>query len=211
MIPESQSGSRGENLLVLSGPSGSGKTTLVRRLLMEIPRMSFAVSHTTRARRPGETPGVDYHFVDAAEFAAMIKADAFVEWAEVHGERYGTSWAELRSSARESRSLILDVDVQGAEAIRTQLPEIMSVFIMPPSVHELKRRLMKRESQWTPSLEQRLKTALYEMSLHPRFDFIVINDILDNALEALIHITRAMEQRSQCQLARVKRILEEGS
>ncbi|HDP95708.1 MAG TPA: guanylate kinase [Candidatus Aminicenantes bacterium] len=207
MALDAKSQSDGQHLLVVSGPSGSGKTTLIRRLMMAVPGLYFSVSHTTRKRRPGETPGVDYHFVNYAEFTAMIKAKAFVEWAAVHGERYGTSWSELRAVEKSDRTMILDVDIQGAEAVRKMMPASISVFIMPPSMQELRRRLMHRESQWTHTMEQRLETARHEMSLHHCFDFIVINDVLDNALDALVHIVNAMELRAQRQLSRVKRIL----
>jgi len=209
MMRNSQSRPDGQHILIICGPSGSGKTTLIRRLLMAVPRLRFTVSHTTRSRRPGETPGVDYHFVNHAEFQAMIEAGAFVEWADVHGERYGTGWSELKQPDRNDRTMILDVDVQGAESVRKLMPASISVFIMPPSLHELRRRLMDRESHWTRSLEARLETARREMSLHHSFDFIVINDVLDNALDALIHIVCAMELRTQRQLQRVRQILGE--
>lgn len=209
MTLDAQSHLNGEHLLVLSGPSGSGKTTLIRRLLMTVPRLHFTVSHTTRSRRPGETPGKDYHFVNHAEFDAMIAAKAFVEWADVHDERYGTSWSELKTPDKNDHTLILDVDIQGAEAVRKLMPASISVFIMPPSMQELRRRLMDRESQWTRSMEMRLETARHEISMYHRFDFIVFNDVLDNALNALIHIVNALELRTQRQMRRVRSILGE--
>lgn len=171
--------------------------------------MRFTVSHTTRSRRPGETPGADYHFINRVDFEAMIQAEKFVEWAEVHGQLYGTSWAELESSTQAGPTLILDVDIQGAEAIRKRLPECMSVFIMPPSIQELRRRLMRRETRWTDALEKRLNAAKAEMADHCRFDFIVVNDVLDDALSALTHIVLAIQHRTPRQMARVRRILGE--
>lgn len=211
MAKSAEMSQSGYGMLVLSGPSGSGKTTLVKRLLMAVPDLRFAISHTTRNRRPGETSGVDYHFVDKSEFLAMIDTHAFVEWAEVHDRYYGTSWAALKPPREDLGTMVLDLDVQGAESVRKRLPGSMSVFIMPPSMRELRRRLMDRESEWTDAMEKRLITAKREMACHGAFDFVVVNDVLENALTALIHIACAVRQLTPRQEERVKSILGEKS
>lgn len=207
VLKSAEKNQAGYGMLVLSGPSGSGKTTLVKRLLMTVPDLRFAISHTTRKRRPGETSGVDYHFVDKHEFKSMIDTRAFLEWARVHGQYYGTSWAALKPPGEEDGTLILDLDVQGAESVRERLPGSMSVFIMPPSLRELRRRLMDREPEWTDAMEKRLVAAKKEMSVHGAFDFVVVNDVLENALTALIHIACAVRQLTPLQSERVKAIL----
>jgi len=118
------------NILIISGPSGCGKSTLIAMLLAEFPELQFSVSHTTRLPRPGEVDGKDYHFVSAERFERMVRGNRFAEWAEVHGQRYGTSWKEIRAKSSAGRTLVLDVDTQGARSIRKQFPECKNRFFI---------------------------------------------------------------------------------
>lgn len=169
------------NLIVLSGASGAGKSTLIRRLRERHPRLRFSVSHTTRPPRAGEIDGREYHFIDEQTFRAMIAAGGFVEWAEVHGKYYGTSWAEVREKSSGSDILLLDIDVQGAANIKKAFPEAWLVFILPPSLDELARRLHDRKDTPNEAQQQRLENALGEIRQAVHYDFIIVNDTLERA------------------------------
>ena len=200
----------GANILVVSGPSGSGKTTLIQRLLMEIPNLEFSVSHTTRPRRPGEQSGRDYHFVTRETFDRMIEENAFVEWADVHDHRYGTSWEEIHMRAKSGHILVLDLDVQGAASIRNHFIHSWSVFIMPPSMKELRSRLVKRETRLSQEMKTRLDTARREIACYRDYSYVIVNNALDVALDSLIHIVRAQETRTSLRTERILRIQGEG-
>ena len=135
------------NIIIISGPSGSGKSTLIHELLAEFPELYFSVSHTTRPMRKNEVPGKDYHFISEREFQKMLDSDQFVEWAEVHGHHYGTSWKEIRAKSGKGRTLVLDIDSQGARNIKRQFPEAMTIFVIPPSLAELKKRLRQARDE----------------------------------------------------------------
>jgi guanylate kinase len=179
------------NLLVISGPSGAGKSTLICRLLARHSELKFSVSHTTRAPRGGERDGVEYHFVTPERFKAMQANNEFAEWAEVHGNFYGTSLYEVSSKSQQPDTLLLDIDVQGAQLIKTMFSEAVMVFLLPPTPAELKRRLQGRERQWSESMENRLRVARMELKQAYMYDYIVINDNLDATLEALDSIYTA--------------------
>jgi len=200
----------GAGILVVSGPSGSGKTTLIQRLLMEIPDLEFSVSHTTRPRRPGEQSGRDYHFVSRETFDRMIGENAFVEWADVHDHRYGTSWDEIHMRANSGHILVLDLDVQGSASIRNRFTHSWSVFILPPSMKELRNRLVKRETRLSPEMKKRLETARREMARYSDYSYVIVNNALDVALDSLIHIVRALEAQTSMQTEQIRRILGEG-
>ena len=179
-------------LLILSSPSGAGKTTLTHRLLRSFgERMTFSVSLTTRQPRPNEVDGQDYHFVDVESFRAKVAAGELAEWAEVHGNLYGTSVAEIdRAREAGARALLFDVDYQGARQIKAKLPEAVGVFILPPSMEELRRRLSGRGTESPESLERRFAAATLEIEHYPFFDYLVLNDDLQQALaelEGVIH------------------------
>ncbi len=146
-------------MLVLSAPSGAGKTTLARRLVERLPDAVFSVSYTTRPPRPGERDGVDYHFVDRDTFDRMVADGAFLEWAEVHGNRYGSAWAAVRSELRAGRIVVFDIDVQGGEQIAARYPDAVTVLIVPPSLEELERRLRGRRTEDDAALTRRLAVA----------------------------------------------------
>ena len=135
------------NIIIISGPSGCGKSTLIHELLAEFPELHFSVSHTTRPMRKNEVPGKDYHFISEREFQKMLDGDQFVEWAEVHGHRYGTSWKEIRAKSGKGRTLVLDIDSQGARNIKRQFPEAMAIFVVPPTLAALKKRLLQRQGK----------------------------------------------------------------
>lgn len=183
-------------LLILSSPSGAGKTTLQQYLLQTLPELTFSVSHTTRAPRKGEESGRDYHFVDRAAFERMRDAGAFVEWAEVHGNLYGTSLAELdRARAEKREGIVFDIDYQGARQIKAKLPEAVSVFVLPPSVEELRRRLEARRTDASDVIDRRLKKATEEIEHYGFFDYLVVNDDLDAAKRAVVGIAEAERHR----------------
>ncbi|MCS6798886.1 MAG: guanylate kinase [Myxococcota bacterium] len=186
-------------LLILSSPSGAGKTTLARRLLAAFPDLTFSVSHTTRPPRPGEQDGRDYHFVDAERFDALVRAGRFAEWARVHGHRYGTSLAEIERARAERRAgIVFDVDYQGARQIKARLPHAVGVFILPPSMQELERRLRGRATDSPESIERRFRKAREEIEHYALFDYLVLNDAIDRAeavLCGIVHAERARRSR----------------
>ena len=162
-------------LLIMAACSGTGKSTLARRLLAEHPRLRLSVSHTTRPPRPGEQDGVDYHFTDAAGFRALVAQDAFAEWAEYAGNAYGTSRAEIERARAAGQDLLFDVDVVGAAALKCRYPKSVSVFILPPSLDEVERRLRNRGTETEASLAKRLAAARRELDAAPTFDHLVLN------------------------------------
>ena len=173
-------------LLILSSPSGAGKTTLTRRLERDFPELSFSVSHTTRKPRTSETKGRDYHFVERTEFEAMVQAGAFLEWAEVHGNLYGTALSEIERARREGRrGMIFDIDYQGARQIRAKIHNVTAVFILPPSLEELERRLRGRASESEEVVQRRFGVAKVEIEHYGLFDFLVVNDQIDRAFDEL--------------------------
>jgi guanylate kinase len=172
-------------LLIVSSPSGAGKTTLCKRLLKEFGNLRFSTSHTTRNPRPDEVDGRDYHFVDTATFDRMVAEDLFIEWAHVHGNRYGTARSEIQVAADAGVDVIFDVDFQGARQIKGQYPNAAAVFVLPPSIEELHRRLRQRGTESAESLERRFEAALREIGNHSLFDYLIVNDDLDVAYDHL--------------------------
>ena len=181
--------------VVLAAPSGAGKTTIARRLRQRRPDVVFSVSATTRAPRPGERDGVDYHFVPEAEFRRMIAAGELIEWAEVHGRLYGTPLSNVRQAQERGEFLILDIDVQGAEQIRRHVPEAVHVFVLPPSGDELCQRLSARGSEDGEARRQRLDNARDEILRAGGFDYLVVNDDLERAVDAVEDILLAESHR----------------
>lgn len=186
-------------LLVLSAPSGCGKTTLLRQVMAELPGLSFSVSHTTRQPRPGEEHGRDYHFVNQDQFKALRdqQPSGFLEWAEVHGNLYGTSRQEVESRLATGTDVILDIDVQGAEQVRHNAQPV-TVFIAPPSLAELEQRLRGRGTESPESLRIRLANAEKEMQAAPAYTYLIINDQLNQAvleLKSVIIAERCRRRR----------------
>ncbi len=172
----------GGNLIVISAPSGAGKTTLCNSIVKILDGVAFSVSHTTRRPREGEIDGVDYYFIDEAQFREMIERGEFAEWAVVHGNFYGTSKRVLNELMQKNTDVLLDIDVQGARQIKALYPEAVLVFIMPPSFDVLKERLYKRGAE---NLEGRLRRALEELKEYSFYDYVIINDNLEKALSEL--------------------------
>jgi guanylate kinase len=171
-------------LFVITGPSGCGKSTLAHRVLARVENLQFSVSHTTREKRDSEEEGIDYYFVSRREFERMIEDNRFYEWARVHGHYYGTSRREIEKKSA-GQDLLLDIDVQGAEQIRSKLKKAVFVFIFPPHLEELKRRLEERGQESAAEIEQRLEMAKREIRSYLLFDYLIINDNLDNATQEL--------------------------
>jgi len=171
-------------LFVITGPSGCGKSTLVKRVLEEVEDVDFSVSHTTRKKRDSEKEGKDYYFIAQEEFKKMIKMDKLAEWAVVHGHCYGTSRREIEKKGAE-KDILLDIDVQGAQQIKARFKKAIFVFILPPGFQELKLRLKKRGDESEAMIRKRLEVARKEIRSYPEFDYIIINDKLDKAVEDL--------------------------
>ena len=188
-------------LYIISAPSGAGKTSLVKALIDAEPQIRVSVSHTTRAMRPGEENGVNYHFVDRAEFVRLVEHGDFLEQAEVFGNLYGTSQSRLQQTLDEGHDLILEIDWQGAEQVRRQMPEARSIFILPPSQQALRQRLTNRGQDSDAIIEGRMREAVSEMSHYVEYDFLIINDDFAHALDDLKAIFRAnrLQQRPQQQ------------
>jgi guanylate kinase len=178
-------------LLVVSAPSGCGKTTMVRALLSRDPEILYSVSYTTRAPRPGERDGLDYHFVSRAVFDDMAASGAFAEWAEVYGRCYGTSARIVEAALAQGRDIIFDIDVQGAARLKERYPEAVLVFILPPSIAELRRRLLSRCTDQQAECERRLAASRIELSQAGIYDQFIINDDLGQAVERLDAIVLA--------------------
>jgi len=185
--PVSDAHSRGQ-LFVFSAPSGAGKTTLVRKVMRERPNLTFSISYTTRPRREGETDGRDYHFLRREQFAAMRDAGEFLEHAEVFGNFYGTGRQQVEALRAAGQDVLLEIDWQGARQVRANQPDCCSVFIMPPSVAELERRLRGRGTDTDAVIERRLGEAVDDMSHWAEFDHVVVNDRLEAAAAALLAI-----------------------
>ena len=172
-------------LFILSAPSGAGKTSLANALVESNPNVEFSVSHTTRAARPGERDGVHYHFVSMAEFERLIGAGEFLEHAQVFGNRYGTSRRAVADLLRACQSVLLDIDWQGARAVKAQMPEAVSIFILPPSREALRERLTRRGQDSAEVIERRMREATAEMSHFHEFDYTIVNDSFEAALADL--------------------------
>ncbi|MCL2341100.1 MAG: guanylate kinase [Proteobacteria bacterium] len=186
-------------VLVLSAPSGCGKTTILTRVMRDLPGLVFSVSHTTRQPRPGEIDGVHYHFVGAEVFAAIRNRQptGFLEWAEVHGNMYGTSVDEVERHRRAGCDVILDIDVQGAAQVRQRIKPV-TIFIAPPSLAELERRLRGRETESEATIALRLNNARKELACAGAYDYLIVNDQVDQAaasLRGIIVAERARQRR----------------
>ena len=181
------------NLFVVAAPSGAGKSSLVKALLELDSHVQPSVSHTTRAPRGQEKHGREYFFVSEQEFSAMVKADAFVEWANVHNHRYGTSKKAIEDRMTQGADVILEIDFQGAVQIKKIFANAISVFILPPSWEELRSRLERRGEDSPEVIELRLKNAAIEVAQVNKFDFVIINELFDRALfdlKAIVHSQR---------------------
>ncbi len=183
------------NLFVISGPSGAGKGTLVHRLLQRVPDVWASVSATTRNPRPGEIDGVHYYFMDDAGFDRVISEDGFIEWAHVHGHRYGTLRSAVQDHIDKGEQVILEIDVQGGAAIKEKFPKAHLIFIAPPSFDALYERLCKRGTEDKDTIYKRMETAKVELSLKNRYDICFVNDDLDQATDQLVSYVNAQAEQ----------------
>lgn len=195
-------------LFIVSAPSGAGKTSLVQTLLESDPRLTVSVSHTTRPRRPKELDGVNYHFVNAETFGAMVEKGAFLEHAEVFGNRYGTSRTAVDEALTAGADVVLEIDWQGAALIRKALPEAVGIFIVPPSTEALRERLQQRAQDDPAVIETRLAEARGEMQHHAEFNYLVINDEFDVAIAELQAIVLAERCRQPGRSERQRDLLD---
>lgn len=182
-------------LFIISAPSGAGKTTLASRLFQEAPDLRPSISYTTRAPRKGEVNGRDYHFVNEEQFVQMRNAGAFAEWASVHEFCYGTPRAPVDDAIKQGRDLLLDIDVQGATQLKTTYPEAVSLFVLPPSWHELERRLRGRGTDTEAVITRRLHRAREEAREFSAYDYWIVNDNLERAVSLLHAILTAERAR----------------
>lgn len=193
---------------MISAPSGAGKTTFAMRLLRSVPGLRFSVSHTTRRPRPGERDGREYFFVSRRIFERMVARGEFLEWAEVYGNLYGTSWKALRQAQATGRDVLLDIDVQGHRQVRQRLSDAISIFLLPPSFEELARRLRRRHSDTPEVIERRLADARQEVRRWREYDFLIVNDVISAAERALRAVVvasrcrRVIQQRRASEIAR---------
>lgn len=203
---------RGE-LFIVASPSGGGKTTLIRRVMAALQRegreVYFSISHTTRQPRPGERDGVDYYFVDRPAFSAMVGRREFLEFAEVHNNLYGTSRVEVEGKLSRGCDVFLDIDVQGARQVRASVPDAVKVFIFPPSLTELHRRLVARRQDDEATIALRIRNALKEMREYAEFDYVIINADLEEATRALLAVVAASRLRPLRQRGQVEDIIVE--
>ena len=183
-------------LLVISGPSGAGKGTLVGRLLEQDPSFAFSVSVTTRGRRENEIEDVHYHFISEVEYDKLLEEDAFIEHASVHGHRYGTLKSEVYERMERGQNVLLDIDPQGAKTVMEKEKNCVSVFILPPSYHDLRVRLHTRNTEAEEEIQRRLANARGEIEQMGRYRYLVVNDDLELAFSQLSAIVRAEKQNS---------------
>lgn len=169
------------NLFIITSPSGGGKGTLIREVLRSVPKVGYSVSFTTRRRRAGEEHGKHYYFVSREEFEKKVAEGDFLEWANVHGNLYGTSKAQVESELNLGRDIILEIDVQGAESVKKLVPEAIGVFILPPSFEVLRERLTARQTESKTDLQIRLRNSKREVSRWKEFDYVIINDEVNRA------------------------------
>lgn len=182
---------------MIAGPSGVGKGTLIRGLLERVPNLELSISATTRAPRPGEADGVEYHFLDPEEFERRVHAGEFVEHASYLGRRYGTLRSELERRTEEGGTVVLEIEVQGARQVRAAMPGALQVLILPPSLDALRERLVGRGTDAPEKIEQRLRTAEQEIEARDEFPHVIVNDSLEQATDELVAIVRGGLPRSE--------------
>jgi guanylate kinase len=194
-------------LIIVAAPSGAGKTSLVRALVQSLPGLVVSVSHTTRPQRPQEQDGVHYHFIDPAAFMAMVEAEQLLEHARVFDHHYGTARAAVEDRLSQGLDVILEIDWQGALQVRQRMPGCVSVFILPPSRPVLEQRLRARAQDSEDTIARRMRSAVAEMRHHAEFDYLVVNEDFDQALDALKAIVVASRHRLASQVERHRELL----
>lgn len=194
---------------MVAAPSGAGKTTLVRELVQKIDNIKISISYTTRASRPGEKDGVDYFFVSVSEFQKMIVEMDFLEYAEVYNFHYGTGKKWVMSQLQAGIDVVLEIDWQGANQIRHLFPPALSIFILPPSARILKERLEKRGQDEPSVIERRMQEAQTDIQHYREFDYLIVNDDFDRAVDDLVSIVRAERLQREVQEVRIAKLLAE--
>ena len=195
-------------LFVISGASGAGKSTIVKALIDRIKGLGYSISHTSRKPRDSEKDGVDYHFVNTERFKAMIESGEFVEWARVYQAFYGTSYSTLDEQRKKGLDVILDVDSQGAVNIREQLEKTILIYVLPPSVEALEKRLKRRGTDDENVIKTRMETAVNEIGMCVRYDYIIINDDLEEAIEQVQAIIISERCRISRQSAKLRELFD---
>ena len=183
-------------LYVISAPSGAGKTSICKEILKEFPDLHRSISYTTRPRREGEQDGVDYHFISSDDFQKMVNQESFVEWAQVHGNSYGTAKETIQMALSEGSDILLDVDFQGAEQLRQSDLDGIFIFILPPGMQELRKRLDFRNTDTDKVIKQRMNNASKEIAQAVYFDYLVVNDVLEKAVDTVRSIIKAETVRT---------------
>lgn len=197
------------SLIIISAPSGTGKTSLVSALMQNLTNIRISISHTTRPARPGEVSGEHYYFVTPQEFNTMLKADVFLEHAEVFGNFYGTSKDWVEKTLQQGDDVILEIDWQGAKQIRQKIPDTVSIFILPPSEIILRQRLQARAQDSAKVIEGRMQQAKHEVSHFSEYDYLIVNDDFDAALNHLITIILAARLRCKKQKLLQQRLIDQ--
>lgn len=196
-------------LYIISAPSGAGKTSLIKKLIPALDNIMVSVSHTTRKQRPGETEAIDYFFMPETEFKAMMQQQAFLEFAQVFDNFYGTAQSTVENSLNQGNDVILEIDWQGAEQIRRLLPEAISIFILPPSTNILNQRLQERGQDSKETIARRMQDAKTEMSHFAEYDYLIINDDFNTALTELKSIIVATRLNIDQQQHRLSALLSD--
>ncbi|PKN57613.1 MAG: guanylate kinase [Deltaproteobacteria bacterium HGW-Deltaproteobacteria-14] len=194
----------------MTGPSGSGKSTILRDVMAQDLRLALSVSHTTRPARPGERDGVEYHFVGDATFDRMVAEGAFAEWAGVHAKRYGTSRAEIERLLGAGHDIVFDIDVQGAAQLRAAYPSAVAIFILPPTMASLEERLRGRATESEEQVQIRLQNARAEIARADTYDYLIVNDSVDEAVADFLAVIHAERRRGTRVRSITRRLLEEG-
>jgi guanylate kinase len=194
-------------LFIITSPSGGGKGTLIKEILRTMENISYSVSFTTRKMREGEVHGKDYFFVSPDEFESLVRQGDFLEYANVHGNFYGTLQRQVKMETESGRDIILEIDVQGAESVKAKMPEAVSVFILPPSFEVLRNRLISRRTESEADLQIRLKNAKTEVKYYKQFDYVIINEEKTKAVENLRSVIAAERLRSVRQTEDVESII----
>jgi guanylate kinase len=195
-------------LFVVSAPSGTGKTTVVERLVQVVPDLALSRSYTSRQLRPGETDGVDYNFITRTRFEEMVEAGEFLEWADVFGNLYGTCATDVERELAHGRDIVLVIDVQGARQVRLRYAHTVGVFVLPPSFEVLEQRLRGRSKDPEDAIQRRLRTARNEVAAFADYDYVVVNDELDAAVERLRAIVLAERARLRSVREQIENIIE---
>ena len=196
-------------LIVVSSPSGGGKGTLIDRVLKTVANVSYSVSFTTRAPRPSEEDGREYFFIDRPTFEEMIERGDFLEWADVYGHLYGTSFTQVERERSAGHDIILEIDVQGAESIRQKIADAVSIFILPPSFELLRQRLLARGTDSADALERRMRGAPSEVEQYRHFQYVILNDDINRASQQLASVIYSERARRERQELKLRKALED--